>query len=80
MLSRLLSAQMYLCGGAARAVTVHSGCFFLNRIIKVPYGRVMVLGHRVPCRGHCLCKGQEMGEPWAFWDLVRRSRASFPGR
>lgn len=39
MLSRLLSEQLYQSTGgagdcsAAWAVTVHSGCFFLNRIM-----------------------------------------------
>lgn len=73
-LGRLLTAQMYLTRGAAGdcraswAVTARRGCLFLNSV-KAPYGLVMVLGERVPCGEHCLCKGLEVGETWVFWDL-----------
>lgn len=77
MLSRLLSAQMYLCGAA---VTVYQRMLFPKSYYKGALWAGDVLGHRVPCRRHCLCKGLEMGEPRVLRDWVRRRRASSPGR
>lgn len=65
MLSRSLSAQIYLCGGVAGG-----GCAAWAGD-----------GPGAPCSLQMALLKQRSGgdEAWAFWDPVRGWRASFPG-